>query len=411
MAEAVGLLVLVVVLVGAIRRPFGVNEAVFGVPAAILVVAVGLVPTDDALDTVRQLAPTVLFLAGILAFGHLSAEEGVFDFLGALTGRASGGRPRRLLVLTVLLAAAVTTVLTLDATVVLLTPVVLRTVTRLGARGRPHLYACIHLANAGSLLLPVSNLTNLLAFDRSGLSFGRFTGLMLLPFLALCLLEWVALRWFFRDDLPRDAGGEELTVPTTPRYALAVLGVTVVGFVVTSAVDVPPAWAALGGVLLLGVPRMLRRRTTPVRIVAEANIGFCLFVLALGVVVDAVTRNGLGDQLGELLPTASGDLATLLLFAAVAAVLANLVNNIPATLVMLTLVEGHPAAVLAVLLGVNIGPNLTYVGSLATLLWRRLLPDDERPRAVQFHLLGLLSVPVVLVVATTLMWASSLVLL
>ena len=411
MAEVVGLLVLAVVLVGAIRRPFGVNEAVFGVPAAVLVVLVGLVSADDAWQTVSDLAPTVLFLAGILAFGHLCAEEGVFDFLGGLTGRASGGRPRRLLILTVLLAAAVTTVLTLDATVVLLTPVVLRTVTRLGVRGRPHLYACIHLANAGSLLLPVSNLTNLLAFDRSGLSFGRFTALMLLPFLAVCLLEWLALRFFFRDDLPPGGTDDLPPVPTAPRYALAVLGVTVVGFVVTSAIDIPPAWAALGGVLLLGIPRLLRRRTTPVRIVAEANLGFCAFVLTLGVVVDAVTRNGLGRQLRDLLPTASGDLLTLLVLAAVAAVLANLVNNIPATLVMLTIVQGQPAAVLAVLLGVNIGPNLTYVGSLATLLWRRLLPDDERPRAGQFHLLGALSVPVVLVVATTLMWASSLILL
>ena len=410
MAELVGVLVLAVVLVGAIRRPFGLNEAVFGVPAAVLVVVVGLVPAHDALATVRDLAPTVLFLAGILAFGHLCAEAGVFDFLGAVTGRASGGGARRLLVLTVLLAAAVTTVLTLDATVVLLTPVVLRTVRQLGVRGRPHLYACIHLANAGSLLLPVSNLTNLLAFDRSGLSFGRFTGLMLLPFLAVCLLEWVALRLFFRADLP--AGGTtEVAVPPAPRYALAVLAVTVVGFVVTSAVGVPPAWAALGGVLLLGVPRLVRRRTTPLEIVVEANLGFCAFVLALGVVVAAVTRHGLGRWLGDVLPSASGDLATLLLLAAVAAVLANVVNNIPATLVMLTLVAGHPAAVLAVLLGVNIGPNLTYIGSLATLLWRRLLPDDERPRAVQFHLLGALSAPVVLVVATTLLWASSLVLL
>ena len=410
MAEVVGLLVLAVVLAGAIRRPFGVNEAVFGVPAAVLVVLVGIVPWDDAWTTVRDLAPTVLFLAGILAFGHLCAEEGVFDFLGALTGRASGGRPRRLLVLTVLLAAAVTTVLTLDATVVLLTPVVLRTVNRLGVRGRPHLYACISLANAGSLLLPVSNLTNLLAFDRSGLSFGRFTGLMLLPFLAVCLLEWVALRVFFRDDLPA-TGTEDLEVPAPPRYALGVLAVTVVGFVVTSAVDVPPAWAALGGVLLLAVPRIARRRTTPLQVVAEANLGFCAFVLALGVVVDAVTRNGLGRWLGDLLPAAGDDLATLLVLAAVSAVLANLVNNIPATLVMLSLVAGHPAAVLAVLLGVNIGPNLTYIGSLATLLWRRLLPEDERPRAVQFHLLGVLSVPVVLVVATTLLWTSSLLLL
>jgi arsenical pump membrane protein len=408
--EVVGLAILAVVLAGAIRRPFGLNEAVFGVPAAVLVVVVGLVPLDDAFATVRDLAPTVLFLAGILAFGHLCAEAGVFDFLGAVAGRASGGSPRRLLLLTVLLATVVTTVLTLDATVVLLTPVVLRTVGQLRGRARPHLYACIHLANAGSLLLPVSNLTNLLAFDRSGLSFGRFTALMLLPLVAVVALEWLVLRVFFREDLPR-GGDVDVTVPPAPRYALAVLGVTVVGFVVTSAFDVPPAWAALGGVLLLAIPRIVRRQTSPVRVVAEANLGFCAFVLALGVVVDAVTREGLGRWLGDVLPAVGEDLPTLLVLAAVAAVLANLVNNIPATLVMLSLVSGHPVAVLAVLLGVNIGPNLTYIGSLATLLWRRLLPATDKPQAVQFHLLGAVSVPVTLVVATTLLWTSSLVLL
>lgn len=410
MAEVVGLVVLALVLFGAIRRPAGLDESVFGVPAAVLVVAVGLVPFHDALDTVRSLAPTVLFLAAILAFGNLCAEAGIFDFLGALTGRASRGRPRRLLVLTVLLAAAVTTVLTLDATVVLLTPVVLRTVRRLDVAARPPLYACVTLANAGSLLLPVSNLTNLLAFSSSGLSFGRFAGLMLLPFLAVCLLQWLALRLFFRDDLP-PGGTAVVEVPPAPRYALGVLALTVVGFVVTSALDVPPAWAALGGVLLLGVPRMVRRHTTPVQIVLAANLGFCLFVLTLGVVVDAVTRHGLADQLDTLLPGPAGDLGTLLVLAGVAAVLANLVNNIPATLVMLGLVGGHPVAVLAVLLGVNIGPNLTYVGSLATLLWRRMLPEQDRPRARDFHLLGALSVPVVLAVATVALWASSLVLL
>ena len=66
---------------------------------------------------------------------------------------------------------------------------------------------------------------------------------------------------------------------------------------------------------------------------------------------------------------------------------------------------GSPAAVLAVLVGVNIGPNATYAGSLATLLWRRLLPDRERPRAREFHLLGALSVPPILLLSTTALWA------
>jgi arsenical pump membrane protein len=96
----------------------------------------------------------------------------------------------------------------------------------------------------------------------------------------------------------------------------------------------------------------------------------------------------------------------LLLLAGLAAVLANLVNNLPATLALIPLVAGSPAAVLAVLLGVNIGPNLTYAGSLATLLWRRLLPERDRPRAAEFHTLGALTVPPILLLATVSLWAA-----
>jgi arsenical pump membrane protein len=130
-----------------------------------------------------------------------------------------------------------------------------------------------------------------------------------------------------------------------------------------------------------------------------------VFVLALAVIVDAVTRHGLATELGRLVPSGT-QLPALLLLAGLAAVLANLVNNLPATLALIPLVAGSPAAVLAVLLGVNIGPNLTYAGSLATLLWRRLLLERDRPRAAEFHTLGALTVPPILLLATVSLWAA-----
>ena len=180
---------LAVALLGAILRPMGLSEAAFALPGALILILSRVVSWSQVGDALRELGPTVLFLAGILLFGHLCAEAGVFDYLGAVAARIGRGQARRLLGTVVALAAGVTAVLTLDATVVLLTPVVLRTTQQLRVRNRPHLYACAHLANSGSLLLPVSNLTNLLAFAATGLSFGRFTALMALPWTVACLLD------------------------------------------------------------------------------------------------------------------------------------------------------------------------------------------------------------------------------
>lgn len=403
LAEMVAVAILAASLVVAVRRPRGITEASVAAPGALIVVATGIVSGHAAVARLKEIGPTVGFLAAILVFGHLCAEAGVFDYLGALAASASRGRPRRLLALVVALAAGVTAVLTLDATVVLLTPVVMTTVARMRIAARPHAYACTHLANSGSLLLPVSNLTNLLAVAATGLGFGHFAALMLLPWLLAVVGEWIGVRTYFRGDLPPGRTGAAVERIPPPRYALTILAVTVAGFVITSSVHVNPAWAALGGCVLLLVPRMRRRDVRLGALIGEASPGFCLFVLALAVIVEGVTNHGLGDALRAIVPDGSG-LAALLGAAFVAAALANLVNNLPATLALVPIVAGQPALVLAVLIGVNVGPNATYPGSLATLLWRRLLPDNAKPRAGDFHLLGILTVPAIIAVTTVALW-------
>lgn len=395
------------VLAFAIARPTRLPEAVVAVPAAAVAVAAGLVPVSDAMAEVEMLGPTVWFLAAVLVVAHLAAAAGVFDYAGSLAARIGRDDPHRLLLVVFAIAALVTAALSLDATVVLLTPVVFATAARMGVRARPHVYACTHLANSASLLLPVSNLTNLLAFHASGLSFVRFGAFMALPWLVVIAIEYALLRRFFAADLAIRSDPGPSTAPRgpirAPRYALSVLALTLVGFAVAGPVGLHPAWMATVGAIALAVPRVRRTPRSLARVVVEANPAFCLFVFALGIVVLAVRRHGLGSVIESAVPEGDG-LWHLLVIAGLAAVLANLVNNLPATLLLIPFVT-EPAAVLAVLIGVNVGPNLTYVGSLATLLWRQVLHrHGVRPVAGDFLRLGALTVPACLVGAVIALW-------
>jgi arsenical pump membrane protein len=402
-SEAAALVVLAASLAAAVTRPRWAPDWTVAAGGAVLLVVVGVLSVKGARDAIGQLGPTVGFLAALLVLADGCRRAGMFDALGAWMALGSRGRPRRLLAMVFLAAAATTAVLSLDATVVLLTPIVFATAARLRTNARPHVYACTHLANSASLLLPVSNLTNLLAFRASGLSFARFGALMALPWLVALAIEWLVLSRAFAGDLrrsePRSAA--KLERPELPAFALAVVALTLAGFVLSSLIGIAPVWIAAAG----AVAMVVRERPDPKAVLLAAEPQFLVFVLGLGIIVRAASDHGLSTAIDALLPHGTA-LPALLLVAVVSAAVANLLNNLPATLIILPVAAvSGPGAVLAMLVGVNVGPNLTYVGSLATLLWRRIVhAHDQETDMGEFTRLGLLTVPAALVACTLALW-------
>lgn len=255
----------------AVTRPARIREAWVAVPFALAVLAVHGVSPTAATREVRDLLPVVLFLVAVLVLARVCAAEGLFEAIGELARRSSRSDPHRLLLIVVAVAALTTTILSLDTTVVLLTPVVVATVRRAGLTAAPFLLVTVHLANSASLLLPVSNLTNLLALQHTGLDFVTFAARLALPWLCAVTVEYVAVRWTHRRDLvaaePRVRPDTTAAVGATdgpgtpiPRFALVVVLATLVGFAVTGPLGVAPVWVAAAGALVLAVPALTGRR-------------------------------------------------------------------------------------------------------------------------------------------------------
>ena len=403
LVDLVPVVALLILLVTAYRHPAGHVEALIGLATAGATMATGIIDAHETWAAVQQLAPVVAFLATILVVADVCARAGLFVAAARIVGNVSHGRPARLLGGVFLLAALVTAVLSLDATVVLLTPVVIGAAVALGTSPRPGAYACLRMANSASLLLPVSNLTNLLAMPHLDLTFGGFA-LVMAPVLgAVLVVEYAVLRLLFRADLddhqPHPDRHEAAAVPAVPVVTVALM---LVGFAALSPLGVEPFWVSTAAALVLVAWAGRRRLLTVGEAAHAAHPSFAVFVLALGIVVAAISKGFLGEAVADLLPS-STSYAALLAIAVIATVLANLLTNLSATLLIVPLLAplGTPA-LLAALLGLNIGSGLTYTGSLANLLWRRgLVRQGVRPGMRGFHRVSLVATPLSLLAAVS----------
>ncbi|MFT3874473.1 MAG: ArsB/NhaD family transporter [Nocardioides sp.] len=406
--DVVPVAALVVLIATGLRPAPARVEASVAALAIAATLALGVPGQAELVEVVHRLAPVLAFLAGILIVAEVCSLGGLFDHAAAVVARAGLGRPDVLLAGAFLLAAAVTVTLSLDATVVLLAPVAIGAARALDESPWPPAYACLRMANSASILLPTANLTNLLAMPFLHISFVGFAVAMLPAWLVVLAVEYVGLRWLLGEE--RGTAGE--IKPVAPRdpvpwFPVVVVGLMLLGFAAGHELGLEPWVAADLSAALLAGWAIHRRKMSLARVWPAAHPAFLLYVLALAVVVAALTVGFLGDWVRGALPT-DADLVGLLTVALLATVLANLLTNISAALLLLPLLAplGTPM-VLAALLGLNIGSGLTWTGSLANLLWRRgLTAQGLTPRQRTFHALSWGLTPVALLASVVCLWAT-----
>lgn len=361
---------------GVIGRPWRLPEAVWAVLGAVSLVAFALVPWPDALRAVGRGTDVYLFLTGMMLLGELARQEGVFDWLAGLSVQNARGSARRLFALVFAVGTVVTVFLSNDATAVVLTPAVYTAARAAEAAPLPYLFVCAFIANAASFVLPISNPANLVVFGGQMPPLPSWLAQFAAPSILSIGATYVVLRLSQRATL-RDPIASGIAVPILSRTgSLTLWGI---GF----AAAVLVAASALG--FRLGLPTAVTgaltafivsfyRRRAPWNLLKNISWSVLPLVAGLFVLVEGLARTGVIQELSRALQTAE-DAPAVTSWAAgvITAVACNLINNLPVGLVAGSAVAASapltPVVTGALLIGVDLGPNLSVTGSLATILW------------------------------------------
>ena len=357
-------------------RPRRIPEYVWAVGGAVLLVLFRLLPLRAAWSAVRSGTDVYLFLAGMMLLAELARNHGVFDWLAAEAMGHARGSQTRLFVLVYGIGIVVTALLSNDATAVLLTPAVLAVVRRAKTSPLPYLFACAFIANAASFVLPISNPANLVVFDGQLPALLEWLRIFLVPSIAAIVITFFVLWWYSRRDLglPIQDGSTPATLDAKGRRAGIGILLAATALLVTSAMGGPVGPATF----LAGISAMFFVARTDWHAMAAAlrSVSWSVIPLVAGlfVMVAALREVGVLAISAHALQTAAA-WPPIARFCAVAfgfGVASNAINNLPMGLIgAAAVVVAHSSRALhaAVLLGIDLGPNLSVTGSLATILW------------------------------------------
>jgi arsenical pump membrane protein len=393
---------------GVILRPFGWPEFIWAAAGAVLLVVSGLLPVSAALAGVGRGSDVYLFLAGMMLLSELARQEGLFDAVATAAVRMARGSAARLFTLVFAVGTLVTIFLSNDATAVVLTPAV-AAVARTARAGQPlpYLFTCAFIANAASFVLPISNPANLVMYGSHMPALLHWLARYTLPSLLAIITTYAVLRWAerrpLRQQISADVGGA--TLAAGGRMAACGIAGTAAALLIASSAGIDLGAPTFAAGVVTAILVTIRSRNGTREALRGISWGVLPLVAGLFVLVQALQTTGAIDQLTGLLHRMMQQSVSLGAWSSgiVLALGCNLVNNLPAGLIASRVLQAAHAPEpvrAAALIAVDLGPNLSVTGSLATILWLTALKREGlHIGAWRFLKLGLLVMPPALIAA------------
>jgi arsenical pump membrane protein len=400
-------IIAVLATAGVLIRPFKWPEAVWAVLGATLLLGFGLLPLADGVRAIGKGLDVYLFLIGMMLLSEIARREGLFEWVAAFAVNHADRSPKRLFLLIYGVGTVVTAFLSNDAAAVVLTPAVYAAAKKAKVDPLPYLFICAFIANGASFVLPISNPANLVLYGDHTPPLGRWLASFALPSLLSVLATYGALRWSQRRALADacDSDVDQSKMSSGGWTALVGLVLTALVLLVVSALDVQlGAPTCIMGVLTTAVV-LVRKRAPPWAVLKGLSWAVLPLVAGLFVMVEALTRSGLTKALASALRAGGSWSAdgVASISSVVLALVSNLMNNLPAGLIASTAIaQAHaPQKVVdALVIGVDLGPNLSITGSLATILWLTAIRrEGEEVSFFKFLKVGAVVMPPALILA------------
>jgi arsenical pump membrane protein len=400
-------LIVAISLVLMLVRPRGIAEVWWISGGALLLLALRLVPLKLAGRAVAEGGDVYLFLTGMMLLAGLASAEGVFDWVSSVAVRGAKGSCSRLFLLVYLVGTVVTVFMSNDATAVVLTPAILVVVRKAKIAPLPYLFVCAFIANAASFVLPISNPANLVLFRTGMPPLGQWLLSFGLPSVLSILATYGVMRLLFRNDLRQQIESEVPSVDLTAegKIVLAGLALMVAVLLTASAMNKDLGLPTFIAALVITAVISTKSDSNPLKLLGEISWGTLLLVAGLFIMVDAIESQGALKLTQEWLGYAQKltPAAGAMVVGFVVGIGNNLVNNLPLGLIAGgTIQAAHVKGLLAnaTMIGVDLGPNLSVTGSLATILWLIALRKEKLEVSFwKFLQVGAIAMPIALAAA------------